>query len=76
LTQNANHKIKKKIIDEIKIKLTDIRRPILKHNSENIIKELHIEKSIPELSDYGIYDIEGYDSLLQEAYIIAPGLFV
>lgn len=73
---NAKNKIKKKIIDEIKVKLSGIRRPILKTNSESIIKDLHTEKSIPNLSDYDIYDTEGYDSLLQEVYIIAPGLFV
>jgi len=75
LELNANKKLKKKIFDALKDKLTHIRRPLLQEKSRKIVSDLHIEESIPRLDEYWIYDTDSFDALLKEAYVIAPSLF-
>lgn len=75
LDVSANKKTKQKIFREIKFQLSNIRRPLLEANSKKVIENLHSEASMPDLDFYWIYDKEWFESLLQEAYVIAPNLF-
>jgi hypothetical protein len=75
LEVSANKKIKQKIFNEVRNKLALIRRPILEANSKKVVENLYIEDSVPNLNDYGIYDKDSFDNLLQEIYVIAPKLF-
>lgn len=72
----ATKKIRKKIIERIKKELIYLRKPYLKKQSKELLKELKDNKLIPNLSEFGVYDEESYDELLKTIYTITPSLFV
>jgi hypothetical protein len=66
---------KKLLIEEIRKKLIELRKPILTANSDRLIDTLKLNKSLPKLEDFGIYDEESYINLIKHIYVIAPELF-
>jgi len=74
--ENKNKKrAKNKLIKEIKKKLIEIRRPYLIEQSKFLIEDLKENEIMPNLPDYGIYDEESYNNLLETIYTISPSLF-
>lgn len=69
-------RLKKKVIDFLKIQLSDLRKPYLYTQSNELLEELKDEKIIPNLAEFGIYDADSYGDLLKTIYIISPSLFV
>lgn len=69
-------RIKKKVIDFLKIQLSALRKPYLHTQSDELLEELKDEKLIPDLPEFGIYDEESYGDLLKTIYTISPSLFV
>lgn len=68
-------RLKKQVMDEIKSELISLRKPYLVEQSEFFLEELRVEKIMPELKEYGIYDEQSYGELLKTIYTIAPSLF-
>lgn len=66
--------IKRRIIDEIKLKLVHLRKPLLEKKSEQVLAEIKKQKLIPDLEKYGIYDHHSYDDLIKKIYVISPSL--
>jgi len=67
---------KKKVITFLKNLLSDLRKPYLLTQSDELLEELKEEKLIPNLPEFGIYDEESYGDLLKTIYTISPSLFV
>lgn len=69
-------RIKRQIIEFLKVELVKLRKPYLKIQSDQLLKELKEEHLIPNLPEFGIYDEESYGDLLKTIYTITPSLFV
>jgi len=69
-------KQKEKLLKALRQKLVDIRKPFLKENSLNIVKNLEEKKVFDNLVEMGVYDVDGFKDLIRVTYTIAPNLFV
>lgn len=74
--KNNKQKIKRTILNAIKQKLIDIRKPYLVTKSIDIVAELKKENDFPNLQKFGIYDEKSYEDLIKIIYTISPHLFV
>lgn len=66
---------RKQIINYLRARLVDIRKPYLKDQSNQLYQDLQDSNIIPILEDYGIYDAEAYEELIKTVYTITPSLF-
>lgn len=69
-------RIKRQIIEFLKVELVKLRKPYLKIQSDQLLEDLKEEHLIPNLPDFGIYDEESYGDLIKTIYTITPSLFV
>jgi hypothetical protein len=76
LELNSHNKLKKKILNELRRVLVELRKPILEKNADTVIKSLYEENIVPRLDKFGIYDTESFDALLKQVYVISPSIFV
>jgi len=76
LDSKYKKRINRALINEIKKRLVEIRKPVLTKNSTLVIDELKEKKLLPNLHEFGIYDEESYKDLLKTIYVISPSLFV
>ena len=74
--EKEKRRTKRKLINEVKAKLIQVRRPYLIEQSDRVIKDLKESDAIPDLPVFGIYDEESYNDLLKTVYVISPSLFV
>lgn len=72
---NENRRLKKQIINFFKTELVNIRKPYLKKQSNTMYENLVLDKAIPELRDFGIYDSDSFEELIKTIYTISPSLF-
>ena len=71
----TNSMTKKQIINFFKKELINIRKPYLKKQSDSMYESLVVDKAIPDLTEFDIYDEQSFSELLKTVYIISPTLF-
>lgn len=69
-------KTKRRILSELKVKIIELRKPILRDQSKSLLNTFKQEEVLPNLPEYGIYDSESYEELLETVYVISPSVFV
>lgn len=67
--------IRQKIINFLKKELINIRKPYLKTQSDVMYNSLRENQLIPNLNDFGIYDVTSFEDLIKTIYTISPSLF-
>jgi hypothetical protein len=74
--QENTKKTKRRVLNELKVLLVELRKPILREQSKSLLNTFKQDNILPNLPEYGIYDNESYEELLETVYVISPSVFV